>query len=133
MSHLAEIQSDIKDLSALQSACKRLGVTLGPKGNVRFYLGAGAADHVIAFPGKYDLGFKAAKDGYQIVGDNEIFLDRKNGRNDQIFDTLGVGIEKLFEEYNYSILEAQAAASGYGITRQVAADGGLDVVMESYA
>lgn len=89
MSHIAEIESDIKDLECLQSAVSRLGLTLGGAGKVRFYSGTQNADYVITFPGSYDLGFAAKNDGYKIVGDGELFRRGRNGRNDRVFDALG--------------------------------------------
>ena len=66
MSHFTTIQTQIRDLDALQDACVELGLAFLPNSTCRGYAGVvRQAPHVIRLKGPYDIAVDPApeKDG----------------------------------------------------------------------
>lgn len=140
MSHVVAIQTEFKDLPAIQAACKELGLTFkhGQKTfrwfgrwmndydakNAAYNLGIkpedyGKCEHAIEVPGSgYDIGLvkNAATGAYKAVFD---FY----GTGRVIQDKVGAGCEKLVQRYALCKMEAMAKQKGHVTQREQGKDG----------
>lgn len=64
MSHFTEIETQIKDIDALRSACQEMGLTLLQKAEARgYYENKTKGDYVIQLKGPYDIAVNKQPDG----------------------------------------------------------------------
>jgi len=69
MSHFTTIQTQIRDLDALNDACVELGLKLVPDTTCRGYAGVvRQAPHVIQLKGPYDIAVEPTKDNHGTYG-----------------------------------------------------------------
>lgn len=128
MSHIADVQMQIKDLDALRSAVEALGgkLVLGQKThrwfgkflndwnseraavNRRDSNTFGTCEHAITFKGiDYEIG--VVKDGESY----ELIYDTYGGALEQ---KLGVGLPKLKQGYGVEVTKRQLSRQGYRVT-----------------
>ena len=143
MSHLCTVQTIIRDPDALQRACQRLGWQFIVGGRARFYSGQAAectytielGDEVSSWGRKlretYNIGIQRQQDGtYTILIDNAIGTNAvERDTSKQIGETPRI-VGALVQQYNYAILEAEAALAGYQLRSEVLQDGTISLYME---
>lgn len=142
MSHVVSIKTELKDLEAVQAACKELGLVFhaGQK-SIRWYgswmndydgedaaykLGIkpeeyGKCDHAISLPGcGYDIGLLMNK----ATGGYRLYFDYY-GEGHKIQAALGANGQKLLQYYAANKATMEARRKGYIVTRQTAATGNI--------
>ncbi len=139
MSHVAEIKLQIKDLAALEKACKQLGLELVRDQKTYRWFGRsvgdyplpegftaqdlGKCDHAIRIPGDsraYEIGVVKRKDGkpgYQLLWD---FWAGGHGMTQKVGGNQAV---KLQNEYAAAVAVKHYVSQGYRVQRQVKEDG----------
>lgn len=83
MSHFTTIQTQIKDIAALESACAELGLSLAPNAEARGFAGnRHRGDYVIQLKGPYDIALVREGNHYNLVADQwEGHVEREVGPN----------------------------------------------------
>lgn len=136
MSHITEIQVEIKDLIALEEACKRLGGELvrGQKtyrwygmwvGDTRMPAGVtqedlGKCDHAIRFPtAYYEVGVVRKGSGYALRYD----FYRLGG----LLPVVGENAEKLVQAYAVEAAISEAERLGYTYDEETLKDGSIQL------
>lgn len=144
MSHVTRVDVDIKDLVALEAACKELGIKFikdqstyvwfgqfvgdapVPEGFTRNELGH--CSHIIKVPGeRYEIGV-VQKDGkWRLLYDawNEKDYRQPNG----IVQKLGAGLEKLKQMYGVHKTTIEARARGLIVNRTVLNNGAIRMMI----
>ncbi len=70
MSHFTKLKTELRDLGALRRALEELGHAVEGPGDVRGWNGqTQAADLIVRRPEGYDLGFREAESGAELVVD----------------------------------------------------------------
>lgn len=134
MSHVAEVDLEIKDLDSLEKACKELGLELVrgkttykwygkhmgdyplPKGFSKEDLGK--CDHAIRIPGNsksYEIGIVKRRDGRPGFTPLWDFWQGGFGLKDKI----GKEGEKLVQEYATQVSIKQVKKKGFTVTRKM--------------
>jgi hypothetical protein len=150
MSHVVNIQLEIKDLEALEAACKALGLTYDRTANKWRWYGKwmndysgkdaaykhgiepsryGTADAgVIRVPGtSYDVGVYKTKDGYALIYDNW----QSGGGIEKV---LGVGTPDLNKQYGAQVALKRLKKMGWRATaKETRVNGRLDVKVHALA
>ena len=125
MSHFATIQTQIRDLHALQDACVELGLRLVPDTTCRGYAGVvRQAPHVIKLKGPYDIAVEpsAEKDG-----SFGLTTDWWDGH---VAKEVGAGFGRLLQSYGVHKTIREAQARGLRATRRTEADGSILLTLE---
>lgn len=144
MSHVATVEIEVKDLLALDDACKRLGLEL-VKGQETYrwfgeYVGGhplpdgftaenlGVCDHAIRLPDNpdaYEIGVvrnRSGKAGYSLLWD---FWEGGFG----LEDIVGEDCSKLKQAYAACAATRQAIVSGFRVQEQTQEDGSIRLVL----
>ena len=125
MSHFTTIQTQIRDLEALQDACVELGLKFLPNSTCRGYAGVvRQAPHVVRLKGPYDIAVDPApeKDGsYGLTTD---WWDGHVARE------VGTGYGRLLQSYGVHKTIREARSRGLRTTRRVEADGSILLTLE---
>jgi len=141
MSHISEVDLEVTDLSALEAACKRLGLELvrGQKSYKWFGRSVGDAplpkgmkvedlgrcDHAIKIPGNteaYEIGVvKKKSGGYLLAWDSW-----NKGRGMQ--NVAGEDCEDLAQAYGVVVAKRQAAKEGWQVQEQLLANGTIKLI-----
>ena len=94
MSHFTKINVEIRDVEALKSACRELGLTVEQNAQARgYYRNTIKGDHVIRLNGPYDVALQRRPEGgYEMQADLwqghvERELGRDFGRLRQLYGT----------------------------------------------
>lgn len=150
MSHVVTIAVKVKDLDALDAACKRLGLALN-RGQTTYrwfgkfvgdYKGQDAAnmhgidpadygkcDHAISVPGNtdaYEIGLVRQGDGYRLVFD----FWGKHGRTiSQPVGGNSLGL--LMQAYAAEKAKLEARRAGMSVTEHLLPNGSIKVVVNS--
>ena len=119
MSHVAKVEVEIKDLTALETACNKLGVTLerGQKTWVSYY-GTDQCEHAITVPNSdYSVGVIKNENGtgFHLKFDSW----GKHGRG--ITERVGDGCLKLSNEYSATVATRQLVKQGFRVRRSMQA------------
>lgn len=98
MSHFSKINAVISDEEALRAATAKMGFTLIPNGQCRYYYGTQRADMVIELPGRYDVALNRKAGYYSLSADlysNQVeqFIGRDAGLLMQQYSAEKVRIE----------------------------------------
>lgn len=118
MSHITEIEVEIKDLNALKAACERLGFTFMEGQTTYAWYGSdeggprpelGRCEHAIVVPdAAYEVGVKAnGRAGYQLLWDPYW----KGGLEER----LGKGAGLLKQAYSLEAAKEAAISQGYSV------------------
>jgi len=130
MSHVATVKIEIKDLDALDAACRELGLELvRDQKTHRYYSGNQApCEHAIRIPGAADaweIGIIKAPDGRAGF---ELAWDSFAGGGGMV-EKVGRDCAKLKQQYAKHIAIRHAQRNGYRIQQQARADGSIQLVM----
>lgn len=135
MSHLATVNSELRDSAAIKAAAKALGLVVVENARARFFFGTSELlDLVIPLPGRYDLGLKRTNNGsYELIADEELIGGRSGtdgfGRGDAGRKLLGEDCRRLKVEYAFAVLQAQARKRGQSIRRENLENGKVRVTI----
>jgi hypothetical protein len=126
MSHITNIELEIKDLVALKAACNRMGFTFMENQTTCNFYRDQKADclHAIQVPGAaYEVGVVENKNGdYHLIWDPYIHVGLES--------SLGPGGGKLKQAYGIEKAKLEARKKGYSVYERVKADGAITLSVE---
>ena len=111
MSHIVKIELEVKDLSVLKTACKRLGLEfLEGKTEFRWYVDTATCAHVIRVPGaEYEIGVQKLGSRYELQCDYfDPNIEQRIGKNGGL----------LKQAYAIEKTRAEARRKGYTVIEQ---------------
>ncbi len=122
MSHFTSIQTQIRDIAALQSACLELGVTLTENANARGYRGRTTyGEYVIRLNGPYDIAVNRQEDG-----NFGLTTDWWDGHVER---EVGSKYGRLLQLYGVHKAQTEARRKGLTTRRQNLKDGAIKIVI----
>ena len=122
MSHFTTIQTQIRDVSALRTACKEMGFTVEENAEARGYsLNKIKGDLVIRLKGPYDIAVNQQADG--TFGMTTDWWDGHVERE------VGENYGRLLQLYAVHKAQAEARRKGYTSRRQTLGDGSIKIVI----
>ena len=122
MSHFTEIETQIKDIEALRSACQELGLSLLQNAEARgYYENKTQGDFVIKLNGPYDIALNK-----QPNGTYGLTADLWNGHVEQ---EVGQGYGKLLQLYGVHKTTFEARKKGLSVLRRQKRDGSIKLVL----
>ena len=125
MSHFTTIQTQIRDLDALQDACVDLGFKFLPNAKCRGYAGiTRLAPHVIQLKGPYDI---AVDPSPEKDGSYGLTTDWWDGH---VAKEVGTGYGRLLQSYGVHKTMREARSRGLRSTRRVEVDGSILLTLE---
>ncbi len=127
MSHFSQIKTQIRDLTALQSALTDLGISWksGPQ-PVRGYRGQTVdAEVVIEQDNGYDVGFSRNQEQYELVADLQYWQ--------QPLSVEGF-IKRITQRYAYHTVLQETERQGFQLAeQQQAQDGSIRLVLQRWS
>ena len=122
MSHFTSIQTQIKDLDALQDACRELGVELAHKGVARGYAtNTRTGEAVIKLKGPYDVALNRQEDAaYALTTD---------WWGGHVEKEVGTNFTKLIQLYGVHKAMREARQRGYSVQRAALNDGSIKLMI----
>ena len=126
MSHFTTINTQIKDLEALRSACTELGLSLLQNANARGYVSnTTKGEFVIRLKGPYDIALNKQKDSsYGITADLWAgHVEKEVGKN----------YGRLMQLYAVHKATREARKKGHFVTRSAKQDGSIKLVIAGVA
>lgn len=122
MSHFTSIQTQIKDLDALQDACRELGVELAHKGVARGYAtNTRTGEAVIKLKGPYDVALNRQEDGaYALTTD---------WWGGHVEKEVGTNFTKLIQLYGVHKAMREAKKKGYLASRKTLPNGAIKLTI----
>ena len=128
MSHFTTIQTQIRDLDALQDACVELGFPFLKNAKCRGYAGmTRLAPHVIQLKGPYDIAVEPAKENDGTYGLTTDWWDGHVARE------VGTGYGRLLQSYGIHKTMREARNRGLRVNRQQEQDGSVLLTLEGGA
>jgi hypothetical protein len=125
MSHFTTIQTQIRDLDALNDACAEMGLSLVANANCRGYAGiTRQAPHVIQLKGPYDIAVDPSPENDGTYG---LTTDWWNGHAAK---EVGIGYGRLLQSYGVHKTLREARARGLRTHRRHEADGTILLTLE---
>ena len=122
MSHFTTINTQIKDIEALRSACTELGLSLLQNANARGYVSnTTKGEFVIRLKGPYDIALNKQKDSsYGITADLWAGHVEKE---------VGTKYGRLLQLYAVHKATREARKKGHFVTRSAKQDGSIKLVI----
>ena len=154
MSHVVTVNIVIKDLDALEKACKKLGLKLNHGQKTHKWYGRwvndynatnaaykngikpeqfGHCEHAISIPNNkaaYEIGLVENPD--KETGGYVLLYDFWNGGNGMSAKVGGDNMAKLLTEYTIEAETAIAQSLGYSVDQSVLADGSIQLTCTEY-
>ena len=128
MSHFTTIQTQIRDLQALNDACVEMGFPFLPNARCRGYAGVTRlAPHVIQLKGPYDIAVEPAKENDGTYG---LTTDWWDGH---VAKEVGIGYGRLLQSYGVHKTMREARTRGLRVHRQQEQDGSVLLTLEGGA
>ena len=125
MSHFTTIQTQIRDLDALNDACVDLGLKLVPDTTCRGYAGVvRQAPHVIRLKGPYDI---AVDPSPEKGGSYGLTTDWWDGH---VAKEVGAGYGRLLQSYAVHKTMREARSRGLRVQRKQEQDGSILLTLE---
>ena len=126
MSHFTTINTQIKDIEALRSACTELGLSLLQKTDARGYRdNIIKGDFVIRLNGPFDIALNKQKDGsYGITAD--LWAEH-------VEEEVGKNYGRLLQLYAVHKATREARKKGHFVTRSAKQDGSIKLVIAGVA
>ena len=118
MSHFTEIKTQIKDITALRSACQEMGLPLLQNAEARgYYQNKTKGEYVIQLKGPYDIALNQQPDG-----SFGITADLWNGHVEK---EVGPGYGRLLQLYGVHKAMREAQIKGHLVRRAQQQDGSI--------
>ena len=125
MSHFTTIQTQIKDLDALEHACGDMGYELLSDTPCRGYAGVQRTAHrVIKLEGPYDI---AVDPSPQIEGGFDLTTDWWGGHVER---QVGAGFGRLLQNYGIAKTTLEARQRGLRVTSHLEESGSVLLILE---
>lgn len=125
MSHFTTIQTQVRDLDALNDACVELGLELRADTPCRGYAGVTReANRTIVLKGPYDIAVDPAEESDGTYGLTTDWWDGHVARE------VGPGYGRLLQSYGVHKTVREARARGLRTTRRQEADGSILLTLE---
>ncbi len=122
MSHFVSVQTQIRDIAALRSACSELGIALSENAEARGYGGnTRHGDFVIRLRGPYDIALNRQQDG--TLG---LTTDWWSGHVEK---EVGPKYGRLLQLYGVHKARIEARKKGYTARRQTLKDGSIKLTI----
>jgi len=122
MSHFTTIKTQIKDIEALRSACKEIGLTVLEKAQARgYYENKIKGDFVIRLKGPYDIALNKQQDGsYGLTTD---------WWDGHVEKEVGTNYGKLLQLYGVHKATIEARKKGLSVLRRQKQDGSIKLIL----
>ena len=128
MSHFTTIQTQIRDLEALNDACVEMDLRLVANASCRGYAGVTRqAPHVIKLKGPYDIAVDPSPEKNGTYGLTTDWWDGHAAKE------VGTGYGRLLQSYGVHKTLREARSRGLRTSRRVEADGSILVTLEGGA
>ena len=128
MSHFTTVQTQVRDLEALNDACVELGLKLRSNTPCRGFAGATReAQRTIVLKGPYDIAVDPAQEN---DGNYGLTTDWWDGH---VAKEVGVGYGRLLQSYGIHKTTREARARGLRVRRQQEQDGSVLLTLEGGA
>ena len=125
MSHFTTIQTQIRDLDALDDACTEMDLKLVQNANCRGYAGiTRQAPHVIKLKGPYDIAVDPSQENDGTYGLTTDWWDGHAARE------VGIGYGRLLQSYGVHKTIREARSRGLRTHRRQEADGSILLTLE---
>jgi len=125
VSHFTTIQTQIRDLKALNDACADMGLSLVANANCRGYAGiTRTAPHVIRLKGPYDIAVDPSPENDGTYGLTTDWWDGHAAKE------VGIGYGRLLQSYGVFKTIREATFRGIRTTRRQEADGSILLTLE---
>ena len=125
MSHFTTIQTQIRDLEALNDACAEMDLKLTPNTLCRGYAGiTRQAPHVIQLKGPYDIAVDPSPENDGSYGLTTDWWDFHAARE------VGIGYGRLLQSYGVHKTIREASSRGLRTIRRQEADGSILLTLE---
>ena len=125
MSHFTTIQTQIRDLEALNNACVEIDLKLVSNANCRGYAGiTRKAPHVIQLKGPYDIAVDPHPDNDGTYGLTTDWWDGHAAKE------VGIGYGRLLQSYGIHKTIREARSRGLRTHRRQEADGSILLTLE---
>jgi hypothetical protein len=122
LSHFTTIQTQIKDIEALRSACRELGLSLLPNAEARGFANQTRhGDFVIRLTGPYDIAVNK-----QANGTLGLTTDWWEGHVER---QVGAGFGRILQLYGVHKATAEARKKGFSVMRQPQRNGAIKLVL----
>jgi hypothetical protein len=125
MSHFVTVQSQIRDLEALNDACVEMGLKFLPNAKCRGYAGiTRKAPYVVQLKGPYDIAVDPSpeKDGTYLLSTD--WWDGHAAKE------VGIGYGRLLQSYGVHKTIREARSRGLRVQRRQEADGCILLTLE---
>jgi len=122
MSHFTTIKTQIKDIAALRSACREIGLTVLEQAEARGYSeNKTRGDYVIQLKGPYDVALnKQADDSYGLTTD---------WWDGHVEKEVGPNYGKLLQLYGVHKASIEARNKGLSVLRRQKQDGSIKLIL----
>jgi Protein of unknown function (DUF1257) len=125
MSHFTTIQTQIRDLEALNEACVEMGFQFVANAKCRGYAGiTRKAPHVIQLKGPYDIAVDPSNENDGTYGLTTDWWDGHAAKE------VGIGYGRLLQSYGIHKTMREARSRGLRTTRRQEADGSILLTLE---
>lgn len=125
MSHFVTVQSQIRDLEALNDACVEMGFKFLPNAKCRGYAGiTRQAAHVIQLKGPYDIAVDPSPENDGSYGLTTDWWDGHAAKE------VGIGYGRLLQSYGVHKTLREARSRGLRVQRRQEADGCILLTLE---
>ena len=122
MSHFTEIETKIKDIEALRSACQELGLPLLQNAEARgYYENTTKGDYVVQLKGPYDIALNK-----QLDGTYGLAADLWQGHVEK---EVGKDYGKLLQIYGVHKATIEARKKGLSVLRRQQQNGSIKLVL----
>lgn len=122
MSHFTTIETQIKDIEALRSACQEMGLTLLQNAEARgYYENKTKGDYVVRLKGPYDIALNKQPDG-----SFGLTADLWNGHIER---EVGPGYGKLLQLYGIHKATLEARKKGHLVRRSPQQNGSIKLTI----
>lgn len=128
MSHITKVDLQIKDLTALQAAAKRLGLEFAAATEHRYFGNKmNPCEYKLSIkdnPIAYEIGVARAEDGTYALS-----YDAWGGGNGMmaIVSTDGKNLNKIKQAYGVELAKSHLRKQGHRITERVRPDGSIEI------
>jgi hypothetical protein len=118
MSHIVQIQTEVRDAAAISAACQRLGLAQAVHGTAQLFAGQQATGLLVQLPGwRYPVVIDTAAGAVQ--------FDNFNGHWGKQAE-----LDRFIQAYAVCRAQIEARKRGHSVTEQQLADGSIKLTIQ---